>query len=124
MRKTRPWRRNVALVVAAAAINAVGAGDAHAWTNYYCNTGVYGGSWCGDGSNHTYDNNKSVVGNGGVLVCERMLWADSTYLVAQPFCHLGQAFKSYGANSSYLYEAEAQHTWTGVRMTVYGTAMA
>ena len=115
-------RRSVAIVAAAtAATAATGTGEAHAWTNYYCGASIYGYSWCGDGSDHTYDSNQAT---GSGTVCERMLWANQPWVVNGVFCGPGTAGRYYGPNSASLYEAEVTHSNGAVRYIVNGMAVA
>ena len=103
---------------------AANAGDAHAWENWYCGVLIHSGSWCGDGSNHTYDFNRAnYYGSGSTTVCARLLYADSTVERAR-LCGGNQAANNIGTNTSYLYEAEATHYSGAARHTIHGYAIA
>jgi hypothetical protein len=116
----------VASIAAAAVIFAAGGGDAHAWTNSYCGSLIYGYSWCSDNTNHSYDDNKAIYsGSGSVQVCERLRWADQPWEVKTPFCAINLVHRTYGYNTQYLYEADVQHKDpTNVRHTITGVAVA
>lgn len=121
--KIRLRRGSVAVVAAATAMAIAGPGEAHAWTNYYCGAGIYGGSWCGDGTNHTYDSNRAS-GSGSLQVCERLTYADSGgWEVSGAACGWGSIYRYYGGNTQWLYEAEVTHTFGG-KYTVNGTGVA
>lgn len=120
---SRIRRASVATAVAAA-MSAATAGDAHAWTNYYCGVLISSGSWCGDGSNHTYDTNKAEYkGSGYVRVCERLLYADTTATRNGYTCDTNRVYRNYGLTTTLLFEAEVTHT-DNSRHTIYGTAVA
>ena len=123
--KNRLRRGSVAVVAAATAMAIAGTGEAHAWTNYYCGVGIIGHSWCGDGTNHTYDSNRAY-GSSSVYFCERLVWADTGgwETSAGYSCGWGSIYRYYGSNPQWLYEAEATHTFNGQRHTVNGTAVA
>jgi hypothetical protein len=97
-------------------------GEAHAWTNYYCGVNLNSLSWCGDGTNHTYDSNRATAS--GWYVCERLLWADVPWIYNGEHCAWNSIYSYYGYNGSNLLEAEVTHGHSGVRVTVYGTAVA
>lgn len=97
-------------------------GEAHAWENWYCGVLINSGSWCGDGSNHSYDYNRGkYTGTGYVYVCARLLYADSTTVREGPGCgyNIGENF-TY--NNPYLYEAEVTHQSGSARHTIHGYA--
>lgn len=123
MVRARIRRGSVALVCALIGI-AANAGDAHAWENYYCGVLLYSGSWCGDGSNHTYDYNRgNYTGAGSTTVCARLLYAD-TSSARITGCGLNQAIVNIGANTTSLLEAEVKHEDGAARHTIYGYAVA
>ena len=103
---------------------AASAGEAHAWENHYCGVLLNSGSWCGDGSNHTYDYNRATYnGSGNVWVCARLLYADST-VERNKNCAYNFASQSIYSNCCYLYEAEVSHSSGSARHTIYGYAWA
>ena len=118
-------RRGSAALACALAGLAVAAGDAHAWETWYCGALLNSGSWCGNGSNHTYDYNKaSYTGSGSVWVCARLLYADTT-AQRESDCGWNVAENTeQSANGSYLYEAEVKHESGAARHTIYGYAWA
>lgn len=94
---------------------------ASATNNSYCGVLIAAGSWCGDGSNHSYVfNSASYTGGGSVWVCERLLIADTTTQRENPVCSYSYASASFGA-FIYLTEAEVTHG-TGASHTIYGLA--
>lgn len=121
-------RRGRRLVLAAAVLTLTSfafAGSAHAFANSYCGVLIYEGTWCGDGSNHSYNFNRAqYTGGGSVWVCERLLIADTSSEVAGPSCAYNYAARSYGAYP-WLTEAEVTHYYSGgARHTIYGYATA
>ncbi len=117
-------RRAGAALASALVVSAVGAGDAHAWENWYCGVLLNSGSWCGDGTNHTYDYNRATYnGSGTVWVCARLLYAD-TPGVRMSSCGTNVISVSESNNTSYLYEAEVKHESGSARHTIYGYAWA
>lgn len=103
----------------------VGASAATALTNGYCGVLIRPGSWCGDGSNHSYYYNRAEYrGSGSVTVCQRMLIADTSYQRAAPSCGINYHGMNYGV-SGCCYEAEVTHSNTnGARHTIHGLAQA
>jgi hypothetical protein len=103
----------------------LGNGIAQAFTNGYCGVLINAGSWCGDGSNHSYYYNRaSYGGTGSVTVCERLLIADTSYQRLSPFCAINYAARNYGS-SGCCYEAEVTHINSGgARHTISGLAEA
>jgi hypothetical protein len=112
----------VAAVMAAALTPAT----AGAFTNDYCGVLINSGTWCGDGSNHTYDSNRATyTGAGSVYVCERLLYADTSLVRPGGLCSpSSQIYHYYGANGSTNYEAEVSHSSGTARHTIYGQAVA
>lgn len=98
---------------------------AHGWANSYCGVLIHVNSWCGDGSNHSYDTNRGTYEGGGtVLVCQRLLKADTTTVRTGSSCSYGYVFQNYGLTST-LWEAEVtQSNSNGARHTIYGYAVA
>jgi hypothetical protein len=121
-RPRRPWL--LACAVATALL--VAPASANAWSNTYCGVLLNSGTWCGDGSNHTYDSNEaSYTGTGNVWVCERLLYADSSSVRGTPYCAYNYAPHNYGSTTATLFEAEVRHvTDSGARHTVWGYATA
>ncbi|HMJ37638.1 MAG TPA: hypothetical protein VK501_27275 [Baekduia sp.] len=115
-----------AAVVAACAclgLVALGTASASAYTNSYCGVLKTAYSWCGDGSNHSYNyNSATYAGAGDVWLCERLLIADSTTQRATPSCAYNAVDESF-ASFPQLTEAEIQHQ-TGSQHTIYGYATA
>jgi hypothetical protein len=103
---------------------AVDAGDAHAFDNYYCGVLLNSGSWCGDGSNHTYDSTRGdYPGAGSTWVCARLLYADTASERGR-HCNTNYGFYNLGTNTTTLYEAEVNHTDGAARHTIYGHGIA
>jgi hypothetical protein len=98
---------------------------AQAFTNGYCGVLINQGSWCGDGSNHSYYYNRaSYPGSGSVTVCERMLLADTNIQRMTPSCGVNYLAHNYGT-SGCCYEAEVTHVNSGgARHTINGLAQA
>ncbi len=120
MVRARIRRGSVALVCALIGV-AAGAGEAHAWENWYCGVLLNSNSWCGDGSNHSYDYNRgSYNGSGSTYVCARFLYADS----------FSERARGCGTNVGYVYlpgntnllEAEVKHDDGPARHTIHGYA--
>lgn len=115
-----------AAVVAACAclgLVALGASSASAFTNSYCGVLISASTWCGDGSNHSYNFNSATYnGAGNVWVCERLLIADSSQPRLPPSCGYNQIEETFGTYPL-LTEAEVQHQ-TGANHTIYGYATA
>lgn len=106
---------------------AVAPATSHAFTNSYCGALINEGTWCGDGSDHTYDYNRaSYTGGGSVWVCERLLYANtSSVRSGGPSCAYNYAARNYGSTVSTLFEAEVTHLYSGgARHTIYGYATA
>jgi hypothetical protein len=103
----------------------LGQGIAQAFTNGYCGVLIYAGSWCGDGSNHSYYYNRaSYGGSGSVTVCERLLIADTSIQRLSPLCAINYVARNYGT-SGCCYEAEVTHINSGgARHTISGLAEA
>jgi hypothetical protein len=116
-----------AVVVACALLGVLvlGAHSASAFTNSYCGALIAEYSWCGDGSNHSYNYNRaSYTGGGNVWVCERLLIADTSTQRAAPGCAYNYVDQTFGAYP-WLTEAEVDHaTGTGANHTIYGYATA
>ena len=112
-------------MAAASAVALTGASDARAaFYNDYCGVLIWSGSWCGDGSDHTYDTNRGwYSGSGSVQVCERLLYSSTHAVRWSPACGNNYVFRDYGAQSSTNFEAEVQHL-DGNRHTIYGRAVA
>ncbi len=123
MVRGRIRRGSVALVCALIGV-AANAGEAHAWENWYCGVLLNSGSWCGDGSNHTYDYNRgNYNGSGSTWVCARLLYADSSSVRANN-CYWNQGVNNIGTNTGTLLEAEVKHEDGAARHTIYGYAVA
>jgi hypothetical protein len=118
-------RAAIAAVCAVLGTCALGATNASAFTNSYCGVLIGENSWCGDGSNHSYNYNRaSYTGAGNVWVCERLLVADTTTERESPICGYNYAEKAFGA-FGLLTEAEVLHnTGTSANHTIYGYATA
>ena len=96
-------------------------GDAHAWENWYCGVLLNSGSWCGDGSNHSYDYNRgNYYGSGSTWVCARFLYAD-TSTARITGCSTNQGIVNVGSNTQLL-EAEVKHEDGAARHTIHGYA--
>lgn len=119
------YRAAVAVALALLGVLAYGAIDAGAFTNSYCGVLINEFTWCGDGSNHSYNYNEaSYTGTGNVWVCERLLYADTTTQVESPRCAYNVSGRSF-TPGAFLTEAEVDHeTGTGARHTIYGYATA
>ncbi|HET6509306.1 MAG TPA: hypothetical protein VFG42_21090 [Baekduia sp.] len=92
---------------------------ASATNNAYCGILIANGTWCGDGSNHSWVfNSASYTGGGSVWVCERLLIADTSTQRENPVCGYTYVSASFGSYI-YLTEAEVSH-WTGANHTIYG----
>lgn len=118
-------RAAVAVACALLGVLALGATGASAFTNSYCGVLIAENSWCGDGSNHSYNYNRaSYTGAGNVWVCEHLLIADTSTERQSPLCaynYIDQSFGSY----PWLTEAEVVHaTGTGANHTIYGYGTA
>jgi hypothetical protein len=114
-----------ALVAACACLGllALSTASASAFTNSYCGVLISAGTWCGDGSNHSYNYNSATYnGAGDVWVCERLLIADTSSERESPQCAYGFVERTFGAYP-YLTEAEVRHS-TGANHTIYGYATA
>ena len=123
MVRARIRRAGVALVCALVGV-AGSAGEALAWDNYYCGVLLNSGSWCGDGSNHTYDWNRAdYFGTGSTMVCARLLYADSSS-VRGAQCGTNYSIYNLGTNTTTLYEAEVKHEDGTARHTINGHAFA
>ena len=120
-------RRRVGRIGAAIAafLAVLPAASAAGFSNSYCGVLLNQGSWCGDGSNHSYNFNQAEYrGSGSVWVCERLLIADTSTQRSAPTCAYNYAARSYSAYA-WLTEAEATHlNSTGARHTIYGYATA
>ena len=121
-------RRGRRLTMAAGALTLASlafAGSAHAFANSYCGVLIYESTWCGDGSNHTYNYNRAqYTGFGDVYVCERLLIADTSSERMAPSCGYNYVARNYGAYP-WLTEAEVGHFYSGgARHTIYGYATA
>ena len=118
-------RAAIAAASAVLGICALGATSASAFTNPYCGVLIAENTWCGDGSNHSYNYNRaSYTGAGNVWVCERLLIADTTTERETPFCAYNYIEKTFGT-FGFLTEAEVQHnTGTSANHTIYGYATA
>jgi hypothetical protein len=95
------------------------------YSNAYCGALINQGSWCGDGSNHSYDYNRAEYrGAGDVWVCERLLIADTRTERAGPTC--GYDYQAHGYPAYvWLTEAEVTHLYSGgARHTIYGYGVA
>jgi hypothetical protein len=117
--------QRAAVVAACASLGLIvlGTASASAYTNSYCGVLKSAYSWCGDGSNHSYNfNSATYAGAGDVWVCERLLIADSTTPRESPWCGYNSIDRSF-ASFPQLTEAEIQHQ-TGSQHTIYGYATA
>lgn len=120
MVRARIRRGSVALVCALIGVAAT-AGEARAWENHYCGVLLNSGSWCGDGSNHSYDYNRgNYNGSGTTWVCARFLYADTSTVRASS-CATNQGAINIGANTTLL-EAEVKHEDGSARHTIHGYA--
>jgi len=118
-------RAAVLVACALLGVLALSATSASAFTNAYCGVLIAEYTWCGDGSNHSYDYNRaSYSGAGNVWVCERLLIADTSTQRESPLCaynYIDQTFSSY----PWLTEAEVEHaTGTSASHTISGYATA
>ena len=115
----------MALAAACAASFATAATVAEAFTNGYCGVLINQGSWCGDGSDHSYYYNRAAYNGGGsVTVCERMLIANTSTQRLSPGCGVNYYARDYGP-SGCCYEAEVTHINSGgARHTISGLAQA
>ena len=121
MVRARIRRGSVALVCALIGV-AANAGEAHAWENWYCGVLLNSGSWCGDGSNHSYDFNRGdYYGSGSTWVCARFLYADTSTVRGTPGCNTNYGIINIGANTTLL-EAEVKHQDGTARHTIHGYA--
>lgn len=103
----------------------VPASSAWGWANEYCGILLNSGTWCGDGTNHTYDfNSAEYRGSGDVWVCERLLYADTTKQRTPPSCSYNYIVHNYGLTQHTLFEAEVKHESGSKRHTVWGYAIA
>ncbi len=94
---------------------------AHAYDNYYCGVLINSGSWCGDGSNHSYDSNRAYyTGSGSVYVCERLVWPETTTARLSPKCAYNDVIRYYSTSSTSYWEAEVTHYSGNARHTTYG----
>jgi hypothetical protein len=119
-------RRASAAIVAACAATAFTPAAAQAWTNSYCGVLISSGSWCGDGSDHTYDDNKAIYnGAGSVYVCERLLYANTSTMRGSGQCSpYSVIYQYYGVTTSTNFEAEVTHYSGSARHTITGVAVA
>jgi hypothetical protein len=116
-------RAALAAACACLGLFAWGATSASAFTNSYCGVLVSAFTWCGDGSNHSYNfNSATYTGGGDVYLCERLLIADSKEPREGAVCGYNSVSQTFGAYP-YLTEAEIQHQ-TGANHTIYGYATA
>lgn len=113
------------LPVLALGLFLLGAAVASAFTNTYCGVLINQGSWCGDGSDHSYYWNRATYpGSGTVTVCERMLIEDTSTVRQSAACGDNYVARDYGT-SGCCYEAEVTHRYSGgARHTVTGQAKA
>lgn len=116
-------RAAIAAVGAVLGLLALGSAGASATANNYCGVLIAEGTWCGDGSNHSYGYNRATyTGGGNVWVCERLLIADTSTQREAPVCAYNYADRTFGAYI-WLTEAEVLHnTGTGANHTIYGYA--
>lgn len=123
-RKRAAGARWMTAALAAAVISMGAPAVSHAWSNTYCGVLINSGSWCGDGSDHTYDyNSASYGGSGSVWVCERLLNSSTRAVRSGSSCAYNFTQRSYNATST-LWEAEVTH-WSGSsRHTITGYAIA
>ena len=123
-RSTVKARLAVVVFVSLAALAGTSA-SAMAFSNGYCGVLINEGTWCGDGSDHSYDYNRASYGGGGnVYVCERLLWANTRTQRQAPSCSYNYNARNYGPTSS-LFEAEVTHIYSGgARHTIFGYAVA
>jgi hypothetical protein len=115
-----------ALVAACACLGlaALSTASASAFTNSYCGVLIASGTWCGDGSNHSYNyNSASYNGAGDVWVCERVLIADTSSERESPQCAYTFVERTFPTGYPWLTEAEVRHS-TGANHTIYGYATA
>ena len=123
--QSRIVQRAAAVVVGALLCLGVAAASANGFSNYYCGALINQGSWCGDGSNHSYDFNRATYNGGGaVFVCERLLIADTSTQRKGPGCAYNYV-EEYFSPYPYLTEAEVAHFQSGgARHTIYGLGIA
>ena len=111
------------MVACALIAGAFSAAEAHGYTNYYCGVLLNSGSWCGDGSNHTYDSNRAEYSGAGLVdVCARLLYADSINQYKRE-CGVNSIWVYNGTNTTTLLEAEIKHESGTARHTLYGTGI-
>jgi hypothetical protein len=103
----------------------LGASQASAFSNTYCGVLIYSGTWCGDGSNHSYYYNSATYSGGGsVFICERLLIADTATERSGSSCGYSYVSRNYGPYG-WLTEAEVTHYYSGnARHTITGYAVA
>jgi hypothetical protein len=103
----------------------LGTSQASAFSNTYCGVLINEGTWCGDGSNHSYTfNSATYSGGGSVFVCERLLIADTSTQRRGPSCGYTYVASTYGPYG-WLTEAEVTHLYSGgARHTITGYAVA
>jgi hypothetical protein len=119
-------RAALAAICALLGVLTLGTSGAQAFTNNYCGALIAEGTWCGDGSNHSYNYNQATyTGAGNVWVCERLLIADTTTQREAPQCGFNYIDRTFSSGYPYLTEAEVTHnTGTGANHTIYGYATA
>lgn len=116
-----------ALVVTTAllATMAFVAGTALATTfdNTYCGASMSVGSWCGDGSDHSYNFNRATytADSTNVWVCQRLLYSDTHSQVSTPTCNYNLISQTY--STLLLTEAEVSHQTSPSRV-IWGYATA
>jgi hypothetical protein len=116
-------RAALAAACACLGLCALGASSASAFTNSYCGSLIAAFSWCGDGTNHSYNfNSATYTGGGDVWVCERLMIANSTDEREGPICGYDAVDQTFGAYPFLTY-AQVQHQ-TGANHTIYGYATA
>lgn len=114
-------RAALAAACALLAALAVLPGIASATDNSYCGVLINNGTWCGDGSDHSYTTNSATYpGAGNVWVCERLLIANTSTQREDPVCAYNYVSQSFGSYI-WLTEAEVAH-FTGSQHTVNGLA--
>jgi hypothetical protein len=116
----------IALSAASACLGlaALGAVSASAFTNSYCGVLISSGTWCGDGTHHSYNyNSASYTGAGSVWVCERLLIQGTTTERESPQCAYKFVDRTFASGYPYLTDAEVDHN-TGANHTIYGYATA
>jgi hypothetical protein len=103
-----------------------GATASQAFTNPYCGVLIAEGTWCDDGSSHSYYYNQaSYNGAGNVWVCERLLVTSTGNQRDIPGCGYNYYDQTFSAGYPFLTIAQVMHnTGTGANHTINGYAVA